>query len=163
MREALMDTAMLKDGLRTCLRNPTFFALAVSSLAIGIGLTSAVFAVMHAVVFRSLPYPDPKQLLVIYDSLPGARSAENLVSPGQFADWSVKNHSFEALGAYTDAVFNVGDQDAESGRGGKVRLDLPIGVDQESDAGVRVGDEVARVSEPRVEELLDQHVATLFR
>jgi len=114
MREALMDTAMLKHGLRTCLRNPTFFfALAVSSLAIGIGLTSAVFAVMHAVVFRSLPYPDPKQLLVIYDSLPGARSAENLVSPGQFADWSVKNHSFEALGAYTDAVFNVGDQDAE--------------------------------------------------
>ena len=58
----------------------------------------------------------------------------------------------------------VGDEDAEPRSRGQIGLDLPIGVDQERDAIVGIGDEVARVSEARVEELLDQQLArTLAR
>src|SRR5712692_10406213 len=53
----------------------------------------------------------------------------------------------------------VCDQNTETRRRGEIRVDLPVGVDEERDAGVGVGDEVARVPEPRVEELLDQHLA----
>src|SRR5438874_1972972 len=53
----------------------------------------------------------------------------------------------------------VGDEDAESRGRGEVGLDLAIGIDQERDARVGIGDEVARVSKPRVEELLDQQLA----
>src|SRR5437762_1829752 len=58
----------------------------------------------------------------------------------------------------------IGDEDAEARCRREVRIDLAVGVDEESDPGVRIGDQVARVSEPRVEELLDQQGArTLAR
>ena len=55
----------------------------------------------------------------------------------------------------------IGDQHAEPRRGAKIRVDLPIGVDEEGDAGIGVGDKIARVSETGVEELLDQHGRTI--
>ena len=58
----------------------------------------------------------------------------------------------------------VGDQNAQARSRGEIRLDLPIRIDQERDACVRIRDEVARVPKARIEELLDQQLArTLAR
>jgi len=84
--------------------------VAVVTLALGIGVTSTVFCVIDAVVLRPLPYPHPEQLVMLHDTLGDARDFLNLASPGQFVDWSEQNHSFVELGAYTDALFNMGDQ-----------------------------------------------------
>ena len=96
-------------GRRLC-RDRAFFGVAVVTLALGIGVTSTVFCVIDAVVLRPLPYPHPEQLVMLHDTLGDARDFLNLASPGQFVDWSEQNHSFVELGAYTDALFNMGDQ-----------------------------------------------------
>ena len=63
-----MET-LLKDlryGLRTCLKRPGFFAVAVITLALGIGANTAVFSLVHAVLLRPLPFPDQEQLMVAW-------------------------------------------------------------------------------------------------
>ncbi|HEX4438667.1 MAG TPA: ABC transporter permease [Thermoanaerobaculia bacterium] len=65
MHDFLQD---LRYGLRTLLRAPSFTAVAVVTPALGIGANTAIFSVVHAVLLRRLPYPDPDRLVVIAES-----------------------------------------------------------------------------------------------
>jgi predicted permease len=66
-------TRDLRYGARVLIRNPLFSAVAIASLALGIGGAASVFTVLNAVVLRSLPVPNPQQLVVAEKNLPAQR------------------------------------------------------------------------------------------
>lgn len=63
-----VDTCLqdLRYGVRILVRNPGFTAVAVLTLALGIGANTAIYSVAHAVIFRPLPYPDSDRLVAIW-------------------------------------------------------------------------------------------------
>jgi putative ABC transport system permease protein len=78
-------------------RNPGFTAIAILTLALGIGANTAIFSVMDAVVLRPLPFVTPDRLVWLNGKFP--QTDEAAVSPPDFVDYRASNQSFERLGA----------------------------------------------------------------
>ena len=77
----------LRFALRQLLKNPGFTAVAVLTLALGIGATTAIFSVVHAVLLQPLPYPEPDRLVRIHETIP-VRGVERVpVSVANYLDW----------------------------------------------------------------------------
>ena len=97
-------TSILSDmrhGLRVLLRTPLFTFCTIAALAIGIGTTTALFSVVHALLVKPLPFADAEQLVVVWEhNLPRSR-ARNVVSPANYLEWKVRNQSFERMAAFT--------------------------------------------------------------
>jgi len=93
---------LLKDiryGIRTLGKNPGFTAVAVLTLALGIGANTAIFSVVESVLLRPLPYPQPESLVHIWNTyLP--QIPQIGLSPGDYADWREQNVSFSEMGGY---------------------------------------------------------------
>jgi putative ABC transport system permease protein len=89
----------LKYGARVLLRTPVFAFVAVITLALGVGVTTAVFSVVNRVLLAPLPYPQPDRLVNIYEHSPQGDD-HNPVSPGNVLDWIARAKSFEQIGAY---------------------------------------------------------------
>ena len=94
-------------SVRTLRKNTGFTVTAVLTLALGIGATTAIFSVVHA-VFEPMPYPKPDQLVIVWSKLRGGR---NSVSAGDYLDWGQRSTSFQGMGAWTGASFNVATDD----------------------------------------------------
>ena len=88
----------LRYALRTLRRSPRFTALAMLVLALGLGATSAVFAVVHSVLLRPLPYADPGAIAVIL-AASEKRGGRMPVTPGDFQDFREQNRSFQDIAA----------------------------------------------------------------
>ena len=93
----------LSYSIRTMVKKPGFTVTAVLTLALGIGATTAIFSVVYA-VFEPMPYPKPDQLVVVWSKVQGGRNA---VSPGDYLDWKRRSTSFQGMGAWSGASFNV--------------------------------------------------------
>jgi predicted permease len=89
----------LKFALRQLLKNPGFTAVAVLTLALGIGACTAMFSVVHAVLLRPLPFREPERLVWIENVGTGGLSART-TRVDNFLEWREQNSSFEMLGAY---------------------------------------------------------------
>jgi putative ABC transport system permease protein len=90
----------LRYGARMLLKKPGFTLIAVVTLALGIGATTAIFSVVNAVLLRSLPYRDPDRLVLL-----GHRGEEQgtvtfKASPPDFLAWRDHSHVFEQIAAY---------------------------------------------------------------
>lgn len=94
-------------GIRMMRKNPGFTLTAVLTLALGIGSTTAIFSVVNA-VFEPMPYPNSEQLVMVWSKARGARTS---VSAGDYLDWSARSTSFQGLGAWSGASFNVATND----------------------------------------------------
>jgi len=94
----------LRYGIRMLAKNPGFTAVAVLTLALGIGVNTAIFSAVNGVLLRLLPYPEPDRLVQIYER--SAQFNEMSVSYPNFLDWERMNRSFEGLAAYRGEGFN---------------------------------------------------------
>jgi predicted permease len=91
----------LKHGLRVLLRTPLFTICTIAALTIGIGSTTALFSVVHALLFKPLPYKDAESLVVVWEhNLPRSR-ARNVISPANFLQWRERSRSFDSLAAFS--------------------------------------------------------------
>ncbi len=118
----------IRYGLRVLRKTPGFTAVAVLTLALGIGANSAIFSVVNAVLLRPLPFRDPGRLMVVWHtppqkSFPGV--TKFVVSPANYLDWRDQNHVFEQMSAVGFGNFNLtGMGQPESVEGRAVSVDF---------------------------------------
>jgi putative ABC transport system permease protein len=93
-------------ALRQLRKNPGFTAVAVLTLALGIGANSAIFSVVYAVFLRPLPFHEPGRLVLVKTTEPGRRDDIGVSYPA-FLDWRSQNHVFEGLSAFREDDFTL--------------------------------------------------------
>jgi putative ABC transport system permease protein len=102
----------LRYALRGLRRSPSFTAIAVATLALGIGVNTAVLGVVNGVLLRPLPFPRPDRLVMIREDMPEKGMVGMTASPPNFLDWRSQNRSFTDLAAYSrnsDPLTGSGD------------------------------------------------------
>lgn len=104
MQSLLLD---LRYALRFLKNSPGFTAVAVLTLALGIGANSAVFSLVNAVLLRPLPYPQPDRLVLIWESAPFFGLHDSPVSPTNYLDWRARARSFEDMGALEERSYRL--------------------------------------------------------
>ena len=97
--------ADVRYGLRQLRKNPGFTTVAVLTLALGIGATTAIFSVVYGVLLRPLPYPAADRLTAIFEVTSKGRPAR-LADPN-FADFRDQSRSFEAMAKYRQGIVSV--------------------------------------------------------
>jgi putative ABC transport system permease protein len=99
----------LRYAARMLLKTPGFTAIAILTLALGIGANSAIFSVVNAVLLRPLMYKDSEKLIRIYEGLP--QGGTGSVSVPNLKDWREQNDVFAEIAAYQWGNFNLAVQD----------------------------------------------------
>jgi predicted permease len=92
--------ALLQDiryGIRNLLKTPGFTAIAILTLALGIGANSALFSVVNGVLLNPLPYPEPDKIISVYGKT--SDFGRGSVTYLNFLDWQKNNHSFSVIAA----------------------------------------------------------------
>ncbi|HUF51084.1 MAG TPA: ABC transporter permease, partial [Longimicrobiales bacterium] len=89
----------VRYGTRSLLRAPSFTAMAVVTLAIGIGATTAIFSLVHSVLLAPLPYAEPDRIVRVWETSPQG-DTRNVVSAGNVHDWAARARSIAPLAAY---------------------------------------------------------------
>src|SRR5215813_4767148 len=97
-------------GVRTLRKNPAFAAVAILSLAIGIGANSAIFSVTNALLLRPLPYQDAERLVILWSRSPGLNIPQDWFSPGQYLDIKTQNQVFDETAISIGGSFNFTGQ-----------------------------------------------------
>jgi putative ABC transport system permease protein len=97
----------VRFGARMLRKNPGFTAVAVLTLALGIGANSAIFSVINSVLLRPLPYGDPARLVMVWEKNSQSPNPHNTVSPPDFLDWRSQEGVFAGMAAIYDERDNL--------------------------------------------------------
>jgi putative ABC transport system permease protein len=109
--------AVLHDariGARQLIHRPTLSATLIVTLALGLGATSGIFSVIHAVLLRTPPFAEAERMVRVAET---NRGESTQVGPGQFAEWQSRARAFDALAAYLPTTFNLTEGVPEQVRG----------------------------------------------
>ncbi|HYK20197.1 MAG TPA: ABC transporter permease, partial [Pyrinomonadaceae bacterium] len=121
-----MSSTLWQDvryGVRMLLKHPGVTIIVIIALALGIGANTAIFSVVNAVLIRPLPYAESERLVFLNEKSPVLD--EMSISYPNFSDWRAQNHSFEKMGVYNRASYNLtGAGEAERIITGQVSADL---------------------------------------
>ena len=104
-----MDTLSqdLRYAFRSLFRHPSFALTAILTLALGIGATTAMFTVVHAVLLRPLPFVEADRIVAITNFWTKTGNRGSTVSAPDFHDWKARSRSFEALAYYAGGETSV--------------------------------------------------------
>ena len=103
----------VKYALRGLARQKTFTAVAVVTLALGIGANTAIFSVVNELLLRPLPYSQAESLVMLWEVTPDGRH-QNTISRANFRAWQEQGASFESMAAFSDQRLNLtGSGEAE--------------------------------------------------
>jgi putative ABC transport system permease protein len=94
----------LRYAIRLMIKRPGFTLIAVTTLAVGIGLNTAIFSVVNSVILRPLPYLDSDRLVQIWSREARDGGKNSVVSPADFLDWRKQAQSFERISAYNISI-----------------------------------------------------------
>ena len=98
----------LRYGLRMLAKNPGFTAIAVLTLALGIGATTAIFTVVNAVLLRPLLYPHPEELVYVEENFgPTYGGISAYVGSKEFAAWENQSRTLSHVAAYRSSAGNL--------------------------------------------------------
>jgi putative ABC transport system permease protein len=95
-------------GLRMLAKKPVLTAVAALSLALGIGLNTAIFALVNTILLGSLPFPDPDRVVTIWSVPPGRPDQPDGVSVPDYLAWKQRSRSFEGMGAMVNVARDFG-------------------------------------------------------
>ena len=110
---------MIKDiryGLRSLMKRPGSTLVALVTLALGIGVNTAIFSAVDSVLLRPLPFEDPERLVSIWEQGLKQGINQNEVAPANFFDLRVQSQAFEDIGAHGPQDINLTGGDAEPER-----------------------------------------------
>jgi putative ABC transport system permease protein len=99
----------LRHGIRLLRRSPGFASIAIITIALGIGATSAIFSVINGVALRPLPYPSSDRLMYITSQFPTLGFDKFWVSPPEYLEFRERSKSYTDVGAYTSQAVNVSE------------------------------------------------------
>jgi predicted permease len=94
-------------GVRMLRKSPGFTAVAVLTLALGIGANSAMFSVVNGILLRSLPFKEPSRLVTVLDTKPSKGVDWLFVSPNRFEEWVRHNTAFDQIAAAENCYFKL--------------------------------------------------------
>lgn len=97
----------IRYGIRILVKRPVFAALAVLTLALGIGANTAIFSVVNTVLLKPLPYKEPERLVVLSERQTGINLNQQPVSVPNFTDWKEQNQSFEQMAMMRAVAANI--------------------------------------------------------
>jgi putative ABC transport system permease protein len=96
MSQFLQD---LRFGARGLAKSPGFAAVALATIALGIGANTAIFSVVDAVLLRPLPFPEPERLVAVFQTQARQDVGQTGASYPNYADWQARAQSFDGLAA----------------------------------------------------------------
>jgi predicted permease len=114
MEKILTD---IRFGLRSLVKRPGATAIALVTLALGIGVNTAIFSAVDSILLRPLPLRDPERIVSVWEQTPSLGIQQNQAAPANFFDIRNQNQVFEAIGAYGPLDINL------TGAGDPERLD----------------------------------------
>jgi predicted permease len=105
----------LRAAIRSLAKSPTFTAVALTVIALGIGSATAVFSLVDAIVLRALPFDEHDRLAVVLGHDPTGKSVfgSGLTTPQTFADWRRLQEGFDGLAATSSTVFTLKSESGE--------------------------------------------------
>ncbi|HET6863099.1 MAG TPA: ABC transporter permease, partial [Pyrinomonadaceae bacterium] len=104
MNQLIQD---IRYGLRGLLKRPGFTAVAVLTLALGIGANAAIFSVVNAVLLKPLQFRDPQQLVMVWEDAAMIGFPQNTPAPANYIDWKNQSQSFQDMAAHVETSFNL--------------------------------------------------------
>ena len=95
----------IRFAARTLVRSRFVTSLAVLAFALGIGVTSAVFSIFNGVLLKPLPFPDPEELVMVYDTQPSCATCP--ASYPKYMEWKTRNTVFAAIGGSMQVAYTL--------------------------------------------------------
>jgi putative ABC transport system permease protein len=97
----------LRYGLRVLAKSPVFTAVAMLTLALGVGANTAIFSVVNELLLRPLPFRDAERLVMLWENNPNIDAGQNPTSRANFRAWREQSSSFEGMAAFSDQRLNL--------------------------------------------------------